>query len=86
MNKIIEKLAGLINVKTIVTFVILAIFTVLSLRGSFDAQAVMQIVIMVVAFYFGTQHEKQEAPPTDDWTRHEPDDTQKTGFSPPGDE
>ena len=86
MNKIIEKLAGLINVKTIVTFVILAAFTILSLRGSFDAPAVMQIVIMVVAFYFGTQHEKQEAPPVNDWPRGEPSDTQKIGLSPPGDE
>ena len=86
MSKIIEKLAGLINVKTIVTFVILAIFTVLSLRGSFDAPAVMQIVIMVVAFYFGTQHEKQDVPPVNDWPRGEPDNAQKIGFLPPGDE
>lgn len=60
MKTIIDKLATLINVKTIVTFVVIAIFAALALRGAFDAQATMQIVTMVIAFYFGTQHEKKE--------------------------
>lgn len=60
MSKIVEKLAQLINVKTIVTFVVIAVFAILALRGEFDAQATMQIVTMVIAFYFGTQHEKKE--------------------------
>lgn len=60
MSEIVEKLAQLINVKTIVTFVVIAVFAILALRGEFDAQATMQIVTMVIAFYFGTQHEKKE--------------------------
>ncbi len=60
MKTLSEKLASLINVKTIVTFVVIAVFAILALRGVFDAQATMQIVTMVIAFYFGTQHEKKD--------------------------
>jgi len=60
VSKIVEKLAQLINVKTIVTFVVIAVFAILALRGEFDAQATMQVVTMVIAFYFGTQHEKKD--------------------------
>lgn len=56
-----KKLANLINVKTIVTFVIMAVFTVLALRGTVDTGVVMTIVTTVIAFYFGTQKEKKDA-------------------------
>lgn len=51
-------LANLVKVKTIVTLVVLAVFTVLALRGDIAPDNVMVIVSTVVAFYFGTQHEK----------------------------
>ena len=54
----LKNLANLIKVKTIVTLVLLAVYTVLALRGDINADNVMQITLMVVAFYFGTQHEK----------------------------
>lgn len=54
----LKNLANLIKVKTIVTLVVLAVFTVLALRGDINADNVMQITLMVVAFYFGTQHER----------------------------
>jgi hypothetical protein len=57
---ILKNFAALIKVKTIVTFVVVAIFAILALRGDIEAQVVMQIVTMVIAFYFGTQHEKTE--------------------------
>lgn len=53
-----KKLANLIKVKTIVTFVVVAVFAALALQGSIQADNVMIIVSMVVSFYFGTQHEK----------------------------
>lgn len=59
MHKIVEKLAGLIKVKTIVTLVVSAVFAVLSLNGTISADNVMIIISMVVSFYFGTQHEKK---------------------------
>lgn len=58
MKKLIENVAELIKVKTIVTFVLVAVFAVLALRGLITADNVMMIVTTVIAFYFGTQHEK----------------------------
>ena len=58
MQKFLENLAALIKVKTIVTLTVVAIFAVLSLRGSITADNVMVIISMVVSFYFGTQHER----------------------------
>ena len=58
MKKVVENLANLIKVKTIVTLAVTAVFAVLSLRGTIGADNVMIIISMVVSFYFGTQHEK----------------------------
>lgn len=58
LNTIINNIAALLKVKTIVTLVILLVFAVLSLRGDITSDNVMVIVSTVVAFYFGTQHEK----------------------------
>lgn len=60
MNKILENLANLIKVKTIVTLVVAAVFAVLALKGSISSDNVMIIISMVVSFYFGTQHEKEK--------------------------
>lgn len=60
MNEFIKRLAALINVKTIVTFAVIAVFTILSLRGDIQPGDAMQVTLMVIAFYFGTQHEKKE--------------------------
>lgn len=54
-----KKIADLIKVKTIVTLVVITIFAVLSIRGDISADNVMIVVTTVIAFYFGTQHEKQ---------------------------
>jgi hypothetical protein len=53
-----KNLAALIKVKTIVTLVVITIFAVLSLRGDITPDNVMIVVSTVVAFYFGTQAEK----------------------------
>ena len=52
-------LANLIKVKTIVTFVVIAVFAVLALTGRITADNVMLIVTAVISFYFGTQSEKK---------------------------
>ena len=59
MNDILKNLANLIKVKTIVTLAVVAVFSVLALKGIISADNVMIIISMVVSFYFGTQHEKQ---------------------------
>lgn len=57
--EILKNFANLIKVKTIVTFVVIAIFAVLALRGDIAPDQVMIIVTAVVSFYFGTQHERK---------------------------
>ena len=56
----LKNLAALIKVKTIVTFAVVAVFCVLALRGSITADNVMIITSTVIAFYFGTQNEKNK--------------------------
>ena len=58
MQDILRKLAELLKVKTIVTFAVVTVFSVLALQGRIEGDNVMIIVSMVVSFYFGTQHEK----------------------------
>lgn len=55
-----KNLADLIKVKTIVTFTVLLIFSILSLKGSISGDNVMITVSSVISFYFGTQTEKKE--------------------------
>lgn len=59
MKKLLDNLANLIKVKTIVTLVVTTVFGILALRGTLSADNVMIIISMVVSFYFGTQHEKR---------------------------
>ena len=56
---ILKNLANLVKVKTLVTLTIILVFAVLALRGDISPDNVMVIVSTVIAFYFGTQHEKQ---------------------------
>lgn len=55
-----RKLAALINVKTIVTFAVTAVFVVLALRGSIGPSEALVIVTTVTGFYFGTQKQRLE--------------------------
>ena len=55
-------LANLIKVKTLVTLIVIAVFAVLALRGDITPDNVMITVSSVIAFYFGTQHEKKAVP------------------------
>ena len=52
-------LIALLKVKTIVTFVVTFVFAVLALRGDIPSEVTMTVVTMVMAFYFGTQHDKK---------------------------
>lgn len=55
----LKNLASLIKVKTIVTLIVMVVFTVLSLRGDITADNAMIVISMVVSFYFGTQTERK---------------------------
>lgn len=58
MKKLRENLANMIKVKTVVTLVVIAVFAVLALRGDISSDNVLMVTSTVIAFYFGTQHEK----------------------------
>lgn len=60
MKKITENIANLIKVKTLVTFVVVVVFAILALRGDLLSEQVQNVTLMVIAFYFGTQHEKKD--------------------------
>lgn len=53
-----NRLAKLIDVKTIVTFALTAAFVYLSVTGKIQPEIFMTIYTMVIGFYFGTQHQK----------------------------
>lgn len=55
-----KNFADLIKVKTIVTMVVIAVFAVLALTSKITGENVMLVVTSVIAFYFGTQHEKKD--------------------------
>ena len=57
--EILKNFANLIKVKTIVTLIVIVVFSVLAVRGDISADNVMVVVSTVIAFYFGTQHEKK---------------------------
>ena len=59
MKNFIQNLANLLKVKTLVTFAVVLVFSVLALRGDITPDNVMVIATTVMAFYFGTQHEKK---------------------------
>ena len=54
-----ENLKKLINVKSIITIALTALFMILAIKGTIDGNAVMTIYTTVIAFYFGTQHQKK---------------------------
>ena len=54
----LENLAALIKVKTIVTFAVVGVFAYLAVTGAITPDNVMVVVSMVIAFYFGTQSGK----------------------------
>jgi uncharacterized membrane protein len=60
MEKFKNNIAALLKVKTIVTLAVIAVFSVLALKGSIVPDNVMLIVTSVISFYFGTQHEKKD--------------------------
>ena len=55
-----EALTRLIKVKSIVTIMLAAVFCVLALRGTISADQFLTIFTTVIAFYFGTQFQKNE--------------------------
>ena len=54
----IKNISKLIDVKSIVTLVLTAVFSVLSLNGKISAEQFQTAFTVVISFYFGTQYQK----------------------------
>ena len=57
---ILKRLAKLLDVKSIVTFVLTGVFAYLSVKGVISGEQFLTVFTMVVSFYFGTQTGKRE--------------------------
>lgn len=55
-----DKLAKLIDVKSLVTLTLTVTFVVLSVRRDLTGEQFMTIFTTVIAFYFGTQYQKSK--------------------------
>ena len=54
-----KRMANLLSVKSLTTLTLTAVFAVMTLRGSIS-QDFMTVYAVVIAFYFGTQSQKQQ--------------------------
>lgn len=59
MDKVIKRLANLLSVKSLVTLCLTVVFAILALNGTIG-QDFMTIYAVIIAFYFGTQSQKQQ--------------------------
>ena len=57
-ESIIKRLATLLSVKSLVTLALTGVFAYLSVTGQID-QDFMTIYAVIIAFYFGTQSQKE---------------------------
>lgn len=54
-----KRIANLLSVKSLTTLSLTAVFAVMTLRGAIS-QDFMTVYAVVIAFYFGTQSQKQQ--------------------------
>lgn len=52
-----ERLAKLIDVKTVVTFAVVGVFAYLSVVGKIEPKDLMAVVMMVITFFFAKKSE-----------------------------
>ena len=58
-EKLVKRAANLLSVKSLTTLTLTAVFAVMTLRGAIS-QDFMTVYAVVIAFYFGTQSQKQQ--------------------------
>lgn len=56
-----ERFANLLTVKSIVTIILTAVFAFLAVTSKVSADQYLTVFSVVIAFYFGTQHEKNNS-------------------------
>ena len=58
-EKIVKRVANLLSVKSLVTLVLTVVFAYMAVTGQIS-QDFMTIYAVIIAFYFGTQSQKQQ--------------------------
>ena len=61
MENLKKRLSNLLTVKSIVTVVLTAAFSVLALRGTISGTEFLTIFTVVIGFYFGTQRVSEDS-------------------------
>lgn len=60
MQTIKQKLAKLIDVKSLVTLALTVVFGVQTVRGYISSEQFLNVFTVVIAFYFGVQYQKKQ--------------------------
>jgi hypothetical protein len=61
MNTVLERLAKLLTIKSLVTLMTTIVFCYLAVTGQVVADQFLMIFSTIIAFYFGTQFEKNNS-------------------------
>lgn len=59
MEQLTTRLTRLLTVKSLVTLLLAAVFSVLTVRGQVSPEQFLTVFTVVISFYFGTQTEKK---------------------------
>ena len=59
MKKLLNRIAKLIDVKSIVTLLLTVVFALLAMRGVISGEQFITIFTVIISFYFGTQAGKK---------------------------
>lgn len=55
-----DRISKLIDVKSLVTLFLTAVFGVQTLKGNISPEQFQTVFTTIIAFYFGTQHQKNK--------------------------
>ena len=70
MELLKKRLANLLCVKSIVTVILTGVFAYMTVTGNVSAEQFLTVFTVVIAFYFGTQTERQAAAETTTQNTH----------------
>lgn len=58
MDNLLYRIGNLISIKSLVTLILTIVFAILSVRGQVGETQFLTVFTVVIAFYFGTQAQK----------------------------
>lgn len=62
----LDKITKLLDVKSLVTLALTAVFCILACRGEISVEHFLTVYSVVIAFYFGVQYEKHRSKQQDE--------------------